>query len=1526
MVLARQRVEPFTDRQIELVRTFADQAVIAIENTRLLTETREALERQTATSDILHTIAAAPGDADGTLRKIAETTIRLFGAIGASFRIAEDGEFKWSVSVGAGAEHVGASLWDDATKRPTVAGRNLPGTVVRENRQIHLADLDHLDPDIADWPGPPVARSAGIRTMICTPLRTESRAIGVLTVYRDVLRPFAPVEQHLLQSFADQAAIAMENARLITETREALEQQTATAEVLQVINASPGDLAPVFDALLDKALDLCESSFGLLATYDGEFFHVSTHRGSPQGFVNLLREPFRPVPGMNTERLVRGETLVHILDLNADEMYRSGNQTSRSLADQSGARTAVGIALRRNDTLLGMINIYRREVRPFSDKQTSLLQNFAAQAVIAMENARLLTETREALEQQTATAEVLQVINTSPGDLGPVFEAILERAMRLCEAAFGSLYTYDGERFQSAAHRGVPPAYAAFREENPPLPTTGGGPATILATRKPLQVVDMKAHESYRRGVAGVRAMVDLGGVRTILTVPLIKDDIVLGIVSVYRQDVRAFSHRQITLLESFAAQAVIAMENARLVNETREALEQQTATAEVLQVINSSPGELAPVFDCMLEKALHLCGGAFGILNVFDGQIFHGAAMRGVPAAFAEFRAGNPAGLGSGTAPAQILAGENVVHNLDLKEEAPYRDGDPYRRAIVDLGGARSHLAVALRKDDALLGMLTIYRQEVRSFSGKEISLLQNFAAQAVIAIENARLLTETREALEQQIATAEVLQVINASPGDLLPVFDAILDKAHSLCGATVGNLAIYRDGYFHALATHGFPEQVASLMQHPFPPNPYTLELLEGARFRQIEDIKAIEIKPDALILRALVEYADVRTILFVPLRKDGALLGFISANRPEVRPFSDKEIALLENFAAQAVIAMENARLLTETREALEQQTATAEVLQVINASPGNLEPVFDAILEKAHLLCGAAKGSLVTYDGEHFHTVAVRGLSEHYEEMLREAREDHNPAGSPPQRLVAGENLIEILDCRTLHFPMPRAAAELEGARTILYVALRRGAALLGYITAYRQEVRKFSDKQIALLQNFAAQAVIAMENARLITETREALEQQTATAEVLQVINASPGDLAPVFDAMLERATSLCHASFGILWDFDGELARAGALHQVPEAYAELCRVPFRPSPGSGPARIMHGEDTFAIADLTEYAPYQAGDSLARAIVDLAGARSVVITPLRKDAATLGAITLYRQEVSPFTDKQIALLQNFAAQAVIAMENARLLTETREALEQQTATAEVLGVINSSPGDLTPVFDAILEKAHGLCDIALGELELHEDGKFRAVAMRGVSGPFAELLRQPFVPPPHSPLTHLLAGEPIVQITDLLEVARERPDDPRAQAGAQFGLRTVLFVPLRKDNALLGYITAYRKELRPFAEKEIALLQNFAAQAVIAIENTRLLTETREALEQQTATAEVLQVINASPGDPAPVFDAILEKAVRHCQSAFGALFTYDGQLAHFVAAYRNDPGDGGFVSRPDTSREGRAKWPDRRR
>jgi GAF domain-containing protein len=438
------------------------------------------------------------------------------------------------------------------------------------------------------------------------------------------------------------------------------------------------------------------------------------------------------------------------------------------------------------------------------------------------------------------------------------------------------------------------------------------------------------------------------------------------------------------------------------------------------------------------------------------------------------------------------------------------------------------------------------------------------------------------------------------------------------------------------------------------------------------------------------------------------------------------------------------------------------------LQVINLSPGDLAPVFDAMLEKALYLCGAAFGQLWTYDGEVARVVASRNVPERYREHMANGviRPDTN---SFLGKAIHERRFIHIADNAAeepylRRVPIAVSAVELAGVRTFLHVPLINDNAVLGIFTIFRQEVRPFSDKQIALLQNFAAQAVIAMENPRLINETREALDQQTATAEVLQVINSSPGDLAPVFDAMLEKAVQLCDANFGILWRFEDGLINLGATYNAPAAFLEFHRAPRPATPDSGPGRLMRGEPGFAIENMLEFPPYAAGDVLVRAIVDLAGARSVVTAPLRKDGTALGMITIYRQETRPFSDKQLALLQNFAAQAVIAMENARLIAETREALEQQTATAEILQVINASPGDLAPVFECILDKARTLCDTVHGDFWTYDGECFNFVATYGEPG-FAEWLQQQgsVQPWPGSPMERVVQGEAYVHLEDALQ-------------------------------------------------------------------------------------------------------------------------------------------------------------------
>jgi two-component system, NtrC family, sensor kinase len=567
----------------------------------------------------------------------------------------------------------------------------------------------------------------------------------------------------------------------------------------------------------------------------------------------------------------------------------------------------------------------------------------------------------EALEQQTATSEVLRVISRSPGDLVPVFETILALATRICEAKFGSLYLYDGKNYRTAAQHNPPPALAELRRQKPVFragPGTGLGRAA--AAKQVVHIADLSAEQAYiDRDPLRVDG-VELIGARTALFVPMLKENTVIGTMTIFRQQVRPFTDRHIELVTNFAAQAVIAIENTRLLNELRESLQQQTATADVLQVISSSPGELQPVFDAMLANVTRLCEAKFASLLLSEGDEFRRVSLHNAPPALTEHWRRTPlVSPHPESAVGRASLTKQMVHIDDIKASQAYRDRDPILVAGVELGGYRTVLSVPMLKDQEVVGLIVIYRQEVRPFTGKQIELVDNFAKQAVIAIENTRLLNELRqrtddlsEALDQQTATSDVLKVISGSPGDLEPVFQAVLGNATQLCEAKYGTLWLTEGDAFRTVASHGdLPRADFEPWQRGnfYSPGP-DVPLGRVAKTRQ--PVHVSDMREDPSYLRgdklpvAAVDRAGVRTLFVVPMLRENDLVGAIAIYRTEVRPFSNKQVELVTNFAAQAVIAIENTRLLNELRqrtddlsEALEQQTATSEVLRVISQFAG-----------------------------------------------------------------------------------------------------------------------------------------------------------------------------------------------------------------------------------------------------------------------------------------------------------------------------------------------------------------------------------------------------------------------------------------------------------------------------------------------------------------------------------------------------------------------------------------------------------
>jgi signal transduction histidine kinase len=801
----------------------------------------------------------------------------------------------------------------------------------------------------------------------------DDAVIGGITIYRDIVQPFTDKQIALLQNFAAQAVIAIENARLLNELRqrtndlaESLEQQTTTAEILGVISKSLSDAQPVFDAIVRSGVRLFSGAAVSIALVEGDMVEAAAVAESDPARAEAWRKVF-PFP--LTRDYMHSAAILDRKMLDVPDVENAPAELSVGAKNflRSGYRAVTIVPLMRGETAIGALGVVRVSPGSLSEKQLAALKAYANQAVIAIENARLLNELRESLEQQTATSEVLGVISASPEALEPVFQTILTNATRLCEAELGMLWRAEGDGFRAVSLHGVPAELAGMRQPDRVFHFDPGIPLGRVAQSKRLaHIADATKEPAYIRGLEPFKEFVDVFGARTFLLVPMLKDDALAGVIAIYRKEVRPFVDKQIALVQNFAAQAVIAIENARLLNELRESLEQQTATSEVLRVISSSPTNVQPVFDSIAESAVRLCGGQFSFVVRFDGKVMDFASHFGLSAEGLDaFRSMLPMPVGEDTASGRAILRCAVVEVPDVEADGAY---GVQAQGLARAATYRSIVAVPLLHESNPLGAITVARANTGFFPERQIALLRAFADQAVIAIRNVRLFDEVRarteelsESLQQQTATADVLKVISRSAFDLQTVLHTLVESATRLCDADKGTITRQRGNAFYRAEAYGFSAEFMDYVKDiPIEPDRGTASgrsLLEG-RVIHIADVKS---DPDYAWVEAQ-KLGDYRTILAVPMLREGVPIGVLVLTRSEVRPFSDRQIDLVTTFADQAAIAIENVRLFDEIQDKSRQlEEASQHKSQFLANMSHELRTPLNAILGYTELMADGAYG-------------------------------------------------------------------------------------------------------------------------------------------------------------------------------------------------------------------------------------------------------------------------------------------------------------------------------------------------------------------------------------------------------------------------------------------------------------------------------------------------------------------------------------------------------------------------------------
>lgn len=878
--------------------------------------------REAATREVLDLISRSRDDAGPAFEAILAAAARLCETPFAGLYLADAArtEAVLAASLGARPDYLDRAL----TRWPMDSPAAVPQAIVA-GRTVQIADLADTD---AYWAGDrrrvEAVEIEGIRTFLAVPLMQGGRAIGAIGLYRREVRPFDDGQIALVETFAAQAVIAIENARQFHELQERLAREAATREVLEVISTSRDDDRPVFDAILRRMAELCGAYAAALVMGGAGDAHVrmAAHHGVSPATVAVFDRGEVPMDAGSsfTARAILSGRTVHVEDMQDTDNYRSGVPHTLSVVQDSGIRTIMLVPLVASGQGIGAFMVFRREVRPFSPEEVTLAETFAAQALIAIENARQFRELQERLAQQAASAEILGVISASRDDDAPVFDVIVRNGQVLCAAPQAALILAEsGNAVQRlVAHRNLSdPTVEMFRSGRMKLDGTLSYAAKSILEAEVINLADMRESDLYRAGSPVVRAMVDDVGIRSVLFLPLMSGDRAIGTFALFRYEVTPFDDRHVALVRTFAAQAVIAIENVRQFRELQTRLEREAATRDILEVISQSRDDDTPVFEVIAQNAARLCHAANCTFWRVENGLVHYCASHGFDRADFEDDLRTPI---SDATP--LLDNTLIGQAVKTRSVARIEDGTAesyFNHAWVRAHGLRHLIGVPIFVGGEVWGSINLMWPPDRAPRDEDIQLVESFAAQAAIAIENVRQFRELQDRLEREAATRNILRVISESPDDEQPTFEAILDSATRLCGTPFASLVLGRrgDASQKMVAHRGtLAETLALFRDGKVPMDPEdslgARAILEGRTIHVPDMADTDQYRAGHPRFRLVVDNQGLRTNLFVPLLGPEGGIGCFILWKKEAAPFTADQIALVETFASHAVIAIENVR--------------------------------------------------------------------------------------------------------------------------------------------------------------------------------------------------------------------------------------------------------------------------------------------------------------------------------------------------------------------------------------------------------------------------------------------------------------------------------------------------------------------------------------------------------------------------------------------------------------------------------------